>query len=218
MKTGILSLGTRRDAHTWENQCKQVLGFDVPLPIQKPKSTSDEVRAFFARPVDWIYFGGHFVFNELYNDAHDVSATFHADRVELSVGGLNSSVVKGKDDFKLDNGTTLILWGGCSTLGIDTTVAELSKLFGPHLMIGFQRTTGPSMVDAMLTGGGFIKKPFFTRVSDAKDPAVCRDAWLQAALEGYGGAELEDHFAAVDPDGTRWTIEDKKIKRGKKVF
>jgi hypothetical protein len=221
MKTGIFCLGTRRDARTWEKQCKEVLGFDAPLPIEEASPSLDRLQAFFTRPAEWIYFGGHFLGNELYNEAHDVSARFFADRIDLEVKGVKASVAKASDGFKLAGNVRLIFWGGCSTLGDRELVGHLNQLFGPHVMLGFRRMTGPEMVDAMFIGGKdkFIKKPFFARVSaDATNPITCRDAWLNAAVEGYGGAENEDRFAAVDPDGTEWTITDKVVKRGRKLF
>ncbi|MBI5895364.1 MAG: hypothetical protein HZB24_04915 [Desulfobacterales bacterium] len=177
MKTGILSLGTRSDARTWEQQC-QALGFDAPLPIKTSAPSLEQIKDFFRRPADWLYFGGHFIRPELYNEAHDVSVHFYADRVEIDAKGEKQVLRKGTEDFRLD-----------------------------------------SSFNAMFSGGGFIRRPFFVRVAENQtDPATCRDAWMGAALEGYGGGENEDRFAAVDPDGTLWTLENKKIKKGAKLF
>jgi hypothetical protein len=219
MKTGILALGLRRDAGTWEEQCRQTLGFEAPLPVRHPSPTLQQLRDFFRRPAEWLYFGGHFVRPELYNEASTVGVSFHADRVELRAGNEKGTLRKGTDEFTLDRSVRLILWGGCSTLSRKEYVAELNALFGPHLMLGFRRTTGIPMCEAMFTGGGFIKEPFFKRAASAPaDDAACRDAWMGAALEGYGGSENEDRFAAVDPDGTGWILEKKGIKRSGKMF
>jgi hypothetical protein len=86
-------------------------------------------------------------------------------------------------------------------------------------MLGFRRMTGIDMCNAMFTGGGFIRRPFFTRVAaDPSSDVTCRNAWMEAAREGYGGAENESRFAAVDPDGTGWILEDKTIKKNGKMF
>lgn len=218
MKTGILSLGTRSDARTWEQQC-QALGFDAPLPIKTSAPSLEQIKDFFRRPADWLYFGGHFIRPELYNEAHDVSVHFYADRVEIDAKGEKQVLRKGTEDFRLDSSLSLIIWAGCSTLSSRAYVGEMSRLFGPHVMIGFRRLTGIAMCNAMFSGGGFIRRPFFVRVAENQtDPATCRDAWMGAALEGYGGGENEDRFAAVDPDGTLWTLENKKIKKGAKLF
>jgi hypothetical protein len=60
MKTGILSLAPRRDAKSWEDQCRQSLGFEAPLPIRLSSPTLQQFRDFFRRPAEWLYFGGHF--------------------------------------------------------------------------------------------------------------------------------------------------------------
>lgn len=217
MKTGILSLGTRSDAGDWEKGCKG-LGFDAPLPIKDAQPDMESLKAFFARPAEWLYIGGHFLSPELYNEAHDVSVQFYADRIDLRARGERATLRKGTEDFKLA-GVSLIVWAGCSTLGSREFVAAMNSLFGSHLMIGFRRMTGIPMCSAMFTGGGFIKRPFFSRVgADPRDAGACRKAWLEAALEGYGGGENEDRFAAIDPDGTSWTIAGNSITSGARFY
>lgn len=218
MKSGILSLGTRSDARTWEQQCL-AQGIETPLPVKTSSPTLAQIKDFFRRPADWLYFGGHFIRPELYNEAHNVGIKFYADRVEVEVRGEQAVLRKGSDDFRLDQGLSLILWAGCSTLSSRAFIAELNQLFGAHLMLGFRRMTGIAMCNAMFTGGGFIRRPFFDRVAADKTSATtARDAWMGAALEGYGGSENEDRFAAVDPDGTLWTLQSKAIKKGAKMF
>ena len=216
-KTGILSLGTRKDATTWENGCKG-LGFDAPLPIKKPSPSMDELKAFFSSDSDWLFIAGHFGGDMLFNEKDSVSATFSADSVELKVGGEKATVKKGTAEFQLDKNCKVVLWGGCSVCSATDLIRDLQKLFGAHVLLGFKGSTGWKMVDAML-GGGFIKTGhFFERVKGHDDePAKIRDAWMQTALKGYGGDDFEDRFRAIDPDGQEWEISKKKIKRGRKI-
>ena len=216
-KNGILSLGTRSDATTWEKGCK-ALGFDTPLPIKRPAPTMDDLKAFFGRSYDWVYFGGHFASNRLYNHAADVGVRFAADRVTLEVGSDRVELKRGSRELGL-SAPRLILWGGCSTLGDDSVVTDLHRLFGDHTMIGFRALTGRRMVDAML-GAGFMaaKRHFFTRVTAASSAVELRTAWMETARIGYAGGSLEDRFAAVDPHGQRWVLRDKKVVKDSKVY
>ena len=81
-KTGILSLGTRADATTWEKGCK-ALGFDAPLPIKKPSPTMDDLKRFFGSSFEWVFFAGHFSGGRLYNESGQVGVRFGADAVTL---------------------------------------------------------------------------------------------------------------------------------------
>ena len=88
------------------------------------------------------------------------------------------------------------------------------------------------MTQALL-GGGFLRTGhFFDNLKgNTSDPAVIRDAWLQAAINGYKGGGGPMHratgesapinervFRAVDPDGQEWLTEAGKIKRGPTPF
>lgn len=153
MKTGILCLGTRSDARTWEQQCL-ALGLEAPLPVKTSAPTLEQIKEFFRRPADWFYFGGHFRRPELYNEAHNVGVHFHADRVEVNVRGETAVLRKGTEDFRLDQGTALVLWAGCSTLASRELVTQLQQLFGSHLMLGFRRMTGIAMPAVQVAGAG----------------------------------------------------------------
>jgi hypothetical protein len=215
-KTGILSLGTRADATTWEKGCKG-LGFDAPLPIKKPSPSMDELKRFFASSFDWVFLAGHFGGNRLYNESGQVGVRFGADAVTLEVGSESVELKRGTSDLQLK--PRLILWGGCSTLGNNALVRELATLFGNHTMIGFRAITGWKMVDAML-GAGFLagKQHFFTRVEAGSTSAVLADAWMQTARLGYGGGTLENRFAAVEASGQRWILRDKTVVKDSKLF
>ncbi|KQR16014.1 hypothetical protein [Cellulomonas sp. Leaf334] len=214
--TGILCLGTRPDASTWEKGCKS-LGFDVPLPIKKPAPTMDELVGFFGRSFDWVFFGGHFASRRLYNESGDVGVRFGPDAVTLEVGSDTKTLKRGSAELGLR--PTLVLWGGCSTLGDNDLVRDLHTLFGAGTMLGFRGVTGWKVVDAML-GAGFMadKQHFLARVQADSSSAELTAAWMAAAKLGWGGGKLEDRFAAVDTGGQRWILRDKAIVADSKLF
>lgn len=215
-KTGILSLGTRGDATTWEKGCRE-LGFDTPAPIKKPAPTMDELKQYFATESQWLFFAGHFSGGRLYNESGAVGVRFRSDAVVLEVGKDNVEIKKDSSEFRVR--PRLILWGGCSTLGENALVRDLHTLFGDHTMLGFRDMTGWRMVNAML-GAEHLKGKahFFTRVAADSTSTVLTDAWMQTAKLGYAGGSLENRFAAVDATGQRWILRDKKIVKDSKLF
>ncbi|MEZ4553150.1 MAG: hypothetical protein AB7L91_08695 [Dehalococcoidia bacterium] len=215
-KTGILSLGTRPDSTTWEKGCKG-LGFDAPLPIKKPSPTMDELKQFFASSFDWVFFAGHFAGDRLYNQSKDVGVRFAADSVTLEVGSDKVTVKRDSSEFGLR--PRLVVWGGCSTLGLNSRVTYLHSLFGDHTMLGFRGLTGYRVVNAML-GAEFManRQHFFTRVEASSSSDVLTDAWMQTAKLGYAGGTLENRFAAVDSTGQRWILRDSQVVKDSKVF
>jgi hypothetical protein len=187
LSSGILSLGSRKDATTWENGCKR-LGFDTPNPIKKGFPTMTELRAFFKSTPDWIFLASHFGDLEMSNDDGSVSLTFATNEVTLKAAG-ETAVVKKGVDFTLDANCKVVLWGGCSVCSGETTIRTMRTLFGPHVLLGFNGLTGWKIVDAML-GGGFIGagRHFFDRVAGKEsDPVGIRAAWMETAKFGYGG-------------------------------
>lgn len=216
MNVGILSLGSRGDASTFQAGAV-ALGFTAVAPIKKSSPTLDELKDFFARDHQWVYFGGHFGGRELSNDDGRVGIEFHDDRVELSSGGDRATLRRGTSGFGV--APRLVLWGGCSTLGNNSLVPDLNALFGSHTMIGFRDVTGWKMVDAAL-GQGFLKEKrhFFARVAADSSSTVLTDAWMQTARLGWGGGENEHRFAAVDETGQRWVLRDRKVVKDKKLF
>jgi hypothetical protein len=214
--TGILSLGIRRDATTWENGCKG-LGFDTPNPIKKGSPTLSELRAFFKSKPEWIFLAGHFGDLELSNEDGSVTATFDTDGVRLAVSGATALLKKGSEDFSLDANCKVVLWGGCSVCSREMTIRTMRTLFGPHVLLGFMGTTSWEMVDAML-GGGFIRagNHFFDRVAGKDDNAAgVRDAWMETAKSGYGETKAEPKFRAIDPDGREWKLQKGEIRPGR---
>lgn len=214
--TGILCLGTRPDASTWEKGCS-ALGFDVPLPIKKPSPTMDELKRFFARSYDWVFFGGHFSGGRLYNESGSVGVRFADDSVTLEVGSASAALRRGT--AALGTQPKLVVWGGCSTLGSSSMVQQLHTLFGTHTMVGFRGITGWKVVDAML-GQGFMKQKqhFFTRATASSSSAELTAAWMETAKLGWSGGTLEDRFAAVDESGQRWVLSKGTVKKDAKLF
>lgn len=213
----ILSLGTRKDATTWEKGCA-ALGIKARLPIKKPLPTLDEVKDFFVTPAHWVYFGGHFGGLSLFNDNGTATIDFQDGGVHVTIQSAEATPNKADRTFRLHEEIEVVLWGGCSVCGPRDTVRTLRTLFGNHVLLGFVGSTGWAIVDAML-GGGFMKTGhFFDRLSaDKMDATAVRNAWMGAALQGYGGGDLETRFRAVDPDGQEWQIVDKKIQAGRKL-
>lgn len=216
-ETGILSLGTRKDATTWENGCKK-LGFTAPHPIKKPSPNLDEIAAFFSRKSHWLFLAGHFGNRTLYNDSGNVEITFSSSGVTAKVDGDKRVLKKNTADFQQDKNCEVVVWGGCSVFDGQETIRQLRKLFGNHVLLGFAGLTGWKVVDALL-GGGFIKpRHFFNRVTGQIDnPAAIRNAWLRTALQGYGGGGYESRFRAIDPNGQEWHLRNNKIVRGRKI-
>jgi hypothetical protein len=239
--TGVLSLGPNRVANTWADGCKG-LGIDVLPPfINKQAPTLDELLAFFATSPDWIYFAGHHLDNELYSEHLSVRLAFEKDKITLMTGGLptakgrpynpkKTTIEKNSSQFKLGVSKNLvILWGGCSVCSERNTrlLTDLFSLFGSHVLLGFGGMTGIDMADVLLGGRATdketgkswsLKKSFFGYLKDTKqDAEAVRNAWMQAALAGHGGSEIEGIFRAIDPDGQEWKIAHNKIVRGRKI-
>lgn len=212
----ILSLGTRKDATTWEKGCRG-LGFDLGRVIKKGHPTLDELRAFFAQPADWIFLADHFGGLTLLNEPEDVTVRFRRASVTVRVAKSTEVLTIKDKGFRLQESCELVLWGGCSVCSGRETVETLRALFGPHVLLGFAGLTGWRVVDAML-GGGFIKKGhFFERVAGhVDDPKAVCDAWMRTAKAGYGGGDMEDRFRCVDPDGQEFELRKGQISRGRK--
>lgn len=215
--TGILSLGTRKDATTWEKGCKN-LGLDTPHPIKKGSPTMNELRAFFKSEPQWVFLAGHFGDLTLCNEEQSVTVTFATDGVTLAVEDETTVLRKGTEDFSLDANCRVVLWGGCSVCSDERTIRTMRTLFGPHVLLGFAGRIGRKMVDAML-GGGFIGagRHFFDRVAGKDgDEVSVRDAWMETAKFGYGGGKVEWQVRAIDPDGREWKIQKGQIKPGRR--
>jgi hypothetical protein len=214
-KSGPLALGTRQDALTWEKGCQSV-GIDPIASLREPSPDMAELRTFFSQAPNWLYLGGHFGSKKLMNDAYlnndtgAVTITFATDHIKVVIDGKDETLRK-DDKFLLHKKCEVVLWGGCSVCSTGT-IQVLRKLFGKHLLLGFDGETGWKMVDAML-GNGFIKKEhFFANVKgQIGDLKAVRNAWMKAAQAGYGSVSNEDKFRAIDVDGQGWKLKDKKI-------
>lgn len=221
-RAGILSLGTRSDASTWESGCRG-LGFDVAMPIKKSYPTMEEFDTFFASTPEWIYFGGHYI-SSLFNHNGTVDVDFNEDTVVVTNGREEKTYSKSDNTFRLHTSCKVVLWGGCSVAGSSRDVSTMRQLFGPHVLLGFSGSTGIGMVNAML-GAGFIEDPhhFFARVAaDPNDLDLVVSAWMETAKYGYGTGENERNFRAWDADGQEWELasdSNKKcmIRSGRKV-
>lgn len=212
-----LCLGTRQDAVTWEKG-NEGLGFTKGISIRKPAPSHDEIKGFFASDAQWLYLGGHFGGNTLYNEADTVSITFEAEQVVAKTPAGDRTLTKAAD-FKLHTSSRVILWGGCSVCSGEDTVRTMRQLFGPHVLLGFAGLTGWKMVDAML-GGGFLKKDhFFNRVLAHGKTSLegVAKAWMEAARAGYGGARVEGKFRCVDREGQEWKLKDGAIVKGRMI-
>ena len=215
-KTSVLALGTRKDAATWEKQCR-ALGFDVGRVVRKSDPTQDELREYFEVPAHWLYLGGHFGSLQLLNEAEDTWVLFGRDGVTVQAEKTKVELTKPAKAFRLDANCEVVLWGGCSVCENRRTIETLRALFGPHVLLGFAGLTGWKMVDAML-GAGFIKSGhFFDNVAKHVDDAdAIVQAWMRAAKKGYGGGNMEDRFRCIDRDGREWKLDKGRIRTGRK--
>jgi hypothetical protein len=212
VKAGIISLGTRADATTFEKGCK-ALGFDVPLPIKKPAPSMQELKDFFVRKVDWLFLAGHSGGNNILNESGSVNITFESKRIVLTVNEETVNLGKGTANLSVDSSVKLIFFGGCSMLNKRAHIISFRDLFNKCPLLGFKQSTGWKMVDAMF-GGGFIKEHFFKRAKgqlDNKDKLA--RIWLETAASkyAYANTENEKRFASVDTKGRRWIIRAGKI-------
>jgi len=175
----------------------------------------EEIKTFFTSDLNWLFLAGHFSGGTLYNDAEyrgsrsgNVKVRFLDNGVDVSVGRAEASLRKSDGTFTLQDSCMVILWGGCSTLGVPEDVNTMRALFDKPLMLGFSGRTGWRIVSAML-GADFIKPPnaFFDRISKPEDLIQVRKAWMDTAKWGYGGnAKIENIFRACDPDGKEWRL------------
>ncbi len=239
--TGVLSLGPNRVANTWADGCKG-LGIPVLPPfINKEAPTLDELLTFFGTSPDWIYFAGHHLGNELFSEKMSARIDFEKDKITLFTGGLptakgrpyeptKTTIDRDSSQFMLNMSDNLVvLWGGCSVCSDQHTqlLTDLFSLFGAHVLLGFAGMCGINMVDVLLGGSApdkdtgnswSLKKNFFANLQDStKDAEAVRDAWMQAALVGHGGTEIEGSFRAIDPDGQEWKVAKNKIVKGRKI-
>lgn len=215
-KTSILAFGARKDAGTWESQCR-ALGLDIGRVIRKANPTQQELREFFEVPAHWLYLGGHFGSLLLLNDREDSWVKFRRESVTIRAEGQAAELTKKAKAFRLHESCEVVLWGGCSVCEDRATIETLRVLFGPHVLLGFAGLTGWKMVDAMLGAGFITKGHFFDNVAKhTGDFDAIVQAWMNAAKKGYGGGDMENRFRCIDRDGREWKLEKGRIRKGRK--
>ena len=224
--TSIIDLGDPRDSRAWETGCRGLQFSNAVEPIRTSKPPLKTLLGLVKSQPDWLFMSGHFIPTELYNGG-ETTLSFANGQIEIKAVDGNQTVTKGSAEFGLDKQCALSIWGGCSVAGSKGTVQTLFALFGPHVILGFGDSTGAEITEAML-GGGFLKKGhFFDNVAGHEsDPAAIRDAWLQAAINGYkggtgktgNGSIDEKLFRAIDPDGREWYTEGGKKVRGRMML
>lgn len=216
-EAATLSLGRRADAGSWEKGCRD-LGFSSGVSLRKDRPTLAELKDLFKSTPTWLYLGGHFGSNNLYNRFDDVKIYFEADKVSIAIN--TAAIVdlnKGTPDFQLERNMDVMLWGGCDVFTFEATLKNIRHLFDNPLILGFRGTTGRLLVDAVL-GGTTVRNHFFKRIGDNKaDLVAVRNAWLETAIFEYGGGEYEDNFRALDRNGQEWKLRDKKIVAGRMI-
>ncbi|MEA3643420.1 MAG: hypothetical protein VBE63_26320 [Lamprobacter sp.] len=216
-KYATLCLGSRQDAATWNAGCER-LGMTQAASVRAPTPSLSQIKDVFASAADWVYFGGHFVGGELYNEGHSLGITFRESKVEIKANGTTETIERAGKEFKLTE-VKVVLWGGCSVCSSSSTIKTMRRLFGNHVMLGFASLTGWQMVDAML-GGGFIKRQhFFANVGGAAsgDLDLVAMAWMDAAKWGYGGGPNESKFRAIKQNGQELKLEKGAIVDGRNI-
>jgi hypothetical protein len=211
-----LALGSRADAKTW-NSGMEALGGKVLTSVRKSSPSFAEISGVFSSGAEWIYLGGHFGRNKLYNESGDTSLVFAHDQITVKAPGGGGTILKNSSGFNLDLSCVVVLWGGCSVAYSTETITIMRKLFDQHVLLGFSGMTGATMVNALL-GAGFIKQNhFFANLKgDTQKLEGVVQAWMTAASWGYGGGGIEDLFRAVDMSGQEWRLSGKKIVKGRK--
>jgi hypothetical protein len=206
-----LALGSRKDAETWDKGCAGA-GIPVVHSLRKSQPSVDELKALFAQSPSWIYFGGHFGGLALGNEADDVEVKFSAAGVDLVLKKKVAATLAKDNGFLLHKRCEVVLWGGCSVCDTVNTMRTLRTLFGPHVLLGFAGITGWRICDAILGGAAWMSgKDFFSRAGKHSDQVAVRNGWMNAASYGWGGADMESLFRAIDVDGQAWKLKDSKV-------
>jgi hypothetical protein len=208
-----LSLGTRRDAETWNAGCVR-LGLAEEVSIRSGNPSMADIEKFMGGSAKWLFFGGHFGGQTLLNEDGSTKMKFSESNVVCTAGGTTKTLTRGTE-FNLHQTAMVILWGGCNVCSGGSTIRALRSLFGNHVLLGFAGITGWKIVDAML-GGGFIKKHFFARSPSTSDMDALARAWLNTAVSGYGAGSIGEMIRAVEYTGQEWEIEGGKIQKGRK--
>lgn len=208
--TSVLSLGTRKDAGYWADNCATELRYANTHKITKAAPSLKEIKDVFGTSDDWLFLGGHFTHAaHLYNDAGTVTIRFKTDGVEVDHPDGSGIVLKKGAGFKQNTKIKALFWGGCDVHSNAATVTILRTLFDSPLMIGWHGTTGWEALYSVMGGFGnaapHSTKDFFTRVAaNPSDAETVRKAWLETANDTTWGAatpSFKSRFSVIMPDG-----------------
>lgn len=203
--TSTLSLGTRKDAIYWSDECASQLSYTKGATLTKPSPSMNEMETLFGRSDEWLFFGGHFTEQDhLYNENGSVSVRFASDQVTLKTPAGTKSLKKG-DGFKQHAKVKAIFWGGCNVHSYPAIVKDLRALFGNPLMIGWTSVTGWQILHIVMGGAGNAHpnpaQDFFDRVkANPSSETQVKDAWLGAGAATFWGNAKPD-FSVIDSSG-----------------
>jgi hypothetical protein len=148
MKYSTLCFGNRPDAGTWEKGC-QNMGITCGKSVRSPLPSMEEIKSFFASQGNWLFFGGHFLRDALFNDGEyytfdmdgdgeandrrqskEARVTFKDNEQMVAESGYDYlKFSKHSPEFNLNMSAKIILWGGCSTLNSERRVKKMANFF-----------------------------------------------------------------------------------------
>jgi hypothetical protein len=208
--TATLSLGTRKDAIYWSKECSSQLGFTAGSTIATPSPELSDIKNYFSRSDEWLFFGGHFTeVDHLYNDDESIKIKFHSDKVVISHGSKTETLLKGTT-FLQHQKVKVIFWGGCNVHSDDKTREAIRALFGSPMMIGWRSITGWQVMYSVMGGYGNVApnaaRDFFDRAAaDPKNETIVRKAWLETANDTQWGSNTPT-FSVYDSDGDEHSL------------
>lgn len=206
MKYATLCFGNRPDAGTWEKQC-QNLGMTCGSSVRSPLPSLEMMKSFFVSQSNWLFFGGHFMNDDLFNDGQYYSFDldgngYEDDRKQSAEARVNfiegegmvlesgydfHRIKKHSADFNLNMSAKVILWGGCSTLNSAKRSRKMANYFNgvlPHNLLtsyGVKETVSP-----LPTAGGQASAPVKFKEAPAK-PATSATRY-SAAMLGFNAS------------------------------
>jgi len=231
----MLVLADRDDADTFQTEWAR-LGNAFAATVVSLTPDIEDIKDMLSTTPDWALFGGHFD-DELFNDyPGDVEPrivlNFLPEYVLLEYRDQETQLRRDRA-FMLHRRLKVSLWRGCSVFreakfennpnnlrileapSIDR-IRRMRSLFGPHLMLGFNRKMGWEITQLAFGGTvtwrgvqsrverGFLKL-IEGRVNDVD---TVLKAWLTCTapiLNKNGVHENYTRFCAVDPEGYYWT-------------
>lgn len=219
----VLSLGTRKDAATWKDRVHADLGYEVGLDVRDPAPARQRILDVFRRSDDWLFLGGHFQANRLYNENDSIGITFAADSLSLHYPGSADVVLRRGVEFQQHSRIKAVFWGGCDVCNPDERVVLLRKLFGPHILVGWIATTGWEILNTVM---GAMNRPdaepdFFDRMNVGGEVDIV-SSWLAVANGVTWGAAVsgpawKERFSVFDASGQEWVLRAGVVKKGRKL-